>query len=182
MDSTYETSHIDRIDKLEWLELLMNEYGDPLTKLAYSYVKDLGRAQEIVQDVFYVSYERYEQLSSIDYIKPWLYRITINRCKDALRSSWLKRVILNNIIPTYFKSPNETESSILKIEQQENLLWNILQLPIKYREVLLLFYYEDLSIAEIEAVLYCNGNTVKTRLKRGRTLLQSRLKDGGFHG
>lgn len=182
MDSINEISYMDRIDKLEWLELLMNEYGDPLTKLAYSYVKDIGRAQEIVQDVFYVSYEQYERLSSKDYIKPWLYRVTINKCKDALRSGWLKRVVLNNIIPTYFTSTNETENAIIKLAQQEDLLWNVLQLPIKYREVLLLFYYEDLSISEVTAVLKSNENTIKTRLKRGRKLLQSRLKDGDFHG
>ena len=75
------------IARSEWLTHLMNEYGDRLTKLAYTYVKDIGKAQEIVQDVFVTCYEKYEKVRQIEKIKPWLYRVTINRAKDVLRSS-----------------------------------------------------------------------------------------------
>jgi len=86
------------IARSEWLTHLMNEYGDRLTKLAYTYVKDVGKAQEIVQDVFITCYEQYEKVRHIEKIKPWLYRVTINRAKDVLRSSWVKRVLLHNTL------------------------------------------------------------------------------------
>ncbi|MEO4052859.1 sigma-70 family RNA polymerase sigma factor [Solibacillus sp. CAU 1738] len=181
MDFTFSTTTTPQVKKIEWLEQLMEDYGDSLTKLAYSYVKDIGRAQEIVQDVFFICYSQYEQVIKIQLVKAWLYRVTINRSKDVLRSSWLKRILLNNVLPNYTKSNHLTEQAVLHSEQQQHLLSYVLKLPIKYREALLLFYYEDLSIIEIADLLDINKNTVKTRLKRGRALLEKQLKDGDFH-
>lgn len=181
MDSTFYSTSSVQENKIAWLEKIMDEYGDALTKLAYSYVKDVGRAQEIVQDVFFTSFNEYENMHNKDYMKAWLYRVTINRSKDILRSSWLKRVLLNNVLPTYTKSNNSTENAVLDFEQQQYLLSQILLLPIKYRESLVLYYYEDLSIVEIGDLLNINENTIKSRLKRGRSMLEKLLKDGDFH-
>ncbi|WP_413363593.1 sigma-70 family RNA polymerase sigma factor [Lysinibacillus sp. 3P01SB] len=182
MDSTHLSSAKQNITQVEWLEYLMDTYGDALTKLSYSYIKDIGKAQEIVQDVFLLCYERFEELQQITSLKAWLYKVTINRSKDKLRSGWMKRVILNNFIPAYTKAPNSTEQAFIRQEEHHDLLMLVLNLPIKYRETLLLFYYEDLSIAEISFMLQLNENTVKTRLKRARELLKQLVKDGDFSG
>lgn len=181
MDSTFNSTTSVQNKKIAWLEHIMDVYGDALTKLAYSYVKDVGKAQEIVQDVFITTFNEYEKMHNQDFIKAWLYRVTINRSKDILRSSWIKHVFLSNVLPTYTKSKNSTEKAVLDSEQQQYLFAQVLILPIKYREILLLYYYEDLSIVEIRTLLNINENTIKTRLKRGRTMLEQRLKDGDFH-
>lgn len=182
MDSTHLSSTNEDITQMEWLEYLMDTYGNALTKLSFTYIKDLGKAQEIVQDVFFLCYERYEEIHQIASLKAWLYKVTINRSKDSLRSGWLKRVILDNFIPVYTKAAHSTEQTLIKQEQQEDLLTHVLELPVKYRESLLLFYYEDLSIAEMVYTLQLNENTIKTRLKRGRELLKQSVKDGDFSG
>ena len=165
------------IARSEWLTHLMNEYGDRLTKLAYTYVKDVGKAQEIVQDVFVTCYEQYEKVRQIEKIKPWLYRVTINRAKDVLRSNWVKRVLLHNTLANDQITSNLTEEMILQNDEQTTLFHMILALPVKYREVILLFYYEDCSIDDIAKTLKINPNTIKTRLKRGRSLLEKHWKE-----
>lgn len=182
MDASHLSTIKENTAKIEWLTYVMEMYGDALTKLSYTYVKDIGKAQEIVQDVFFLCYERCEEVQQIASLKAWLYKVTINRSKDRLRSGWLKRVILNNLIPPYTKAPHSTEQMLIKQEQQHQLLMHVLELPVKYREALLLFYYEDLSIAEIAYMLKLNENTIKTRLKRGRALLKQLIKEGDFSG
>ena len=152
------------IARSEWLAHLMNEYGDRLTKLAYTYVKDVGKAQEIVQDVFVTCYEQYEKVQQVEKIKPWLYRVTINRAKDVLRSSWVKRVLLHNTVVDEQITSNLTEETIIRHDEQTMLFHTILSLPVKYREVILLFYYEDCSIDDIassfELEILCNNYTI----------------------
>ena len=170
------------IARSEWLTHLMNEYGNRLTKLAYTYVKDVGKAQEIVQDVFVTCYEQYEKVRHIEKIKPWLYRVTINRAKDVLRSSWVKRVLLHNALVDEQITPSLTEETIIRNDEQTMLFHMILSLPVKYHEVILLFYYEDCSIDDIAKTLNVNPNTIKTRLKRGRSLLEKHWKEFDEHG
>ncbi|MED4206491.1 sigma-70 family RNA polymerase sigma factor [Neobacillus mesonae] len=155
----------------EWLEWFMNEYGERLTKLAYGYVKDWGIAQDVVQDVFVICYRQYNQAINVEFLKAWVYRITINRCKDVLKSSFIKRILLNNHI-SKIDHDSSPERELLARDEKEQLAQFVLKLPLKYREVIILCYYEELSVTEIAALLDLNQNTVKTRLKRGRELLK----------
>ncbi|MEH7253781.1 sigma factor, partial [Neobacillus niacini] len=65
-------------NKDEWLENIMDEYGDRLTKLSYNYTKDWSLAEDIVQDVFITCYKEYEYINKIVSFKAWIFRITIN--------------------------------------------------------------------------------------------------------
>ncbi|MBD7907685.1 sigma-70 family RNA polymerase sigma factor [Sporosarcina gallistercoris] len=163
----------------EWLEQLMDQYGNRLTNLAFSYLKDWGRAQEVVQDVFVTCFHRAHQLDEIRSIEAWLYRITINRCKDVLKSSWFKRVIVGSPLFQFLRSkeyiPHE---HTLQNSEDEQLVQCVLALPLTYREVILLYYYEDLTVPEISALLDVNQNTLRTRLKRGREQLAQLLEGG----
>lgn len=164
-----------------WLSGLMDEFGERLTKLSFSYLKDWGKAQEVVQDVFLTCYKKRHQVLELDSIESWLYRVTVNRCKDVLRTSWFKKVIVNNELFHYQKS-NQPTPEIASITKSDNekLVELVLALPVKYKEVILLFYYDDLSIEEISYVLKTNPNTVKTRLKRGRESLMKNVERNDF--
>lgn len=164
-----------------WLSGLMDKLGERLTKLSFSYLKDWGRAQEVVQDVFFICYKKRHQVLELDSIESWLYRVTVNRCKDVLRTSWFKKVTVNNDLFHYQKTdqPSPEIASITKSDN-EKLAQFVLALPIKYKEVILLFYYDDLSIEEISYVLKSNSNTVKTRLKRGRESLMKNMERSDF--
>ena len=165
----------------QWLEELMETFGDRLTKLAFSYLKDWGRAQEVVQDVFLICYKKRNHMLEIKSVESWIYRVTVNRCKDVLRTSWIKKVIINSDIFHFRRSNNMLpEMIVLNKTENEKLAENVLKLPVKYKEVILLFYYEDLSVHEISYVLSTNQNTIKTRLKRGRDLLEKNLEGSDF--
>lgn len=160
-----------------WLEKMMDQYGDRLTKLSYNYIKDWNLAEDIVQEVFITCFKEFEKIDSIESFKAWIYRITINKCKDVLKSSIFKRVIVNSNFFTFKKSAELTpEMMILKRSEEEFLSTSVLELPIKFREVITLYYYEELSIEEISEILKINQNTIKTRLNRARKKLKALME------
>ncbi|MBM6617993.1 sigma-70 family RNA polymerase sigma factor [Bacillus sp. RD4P76] len=151
----------------------MDEYGERLTKLAYNYLKDWNLAEDVVQDVFITCYHHFENMDTIVYFKSWIYKITINKCKDTLKSLYMKRVIHDSNLFRFFHAKELTpEMSLIYQSDEELLSISVLSLPIKYREVITLYYYEELSIEEISELLLLNKNTIKTRLNRGREKLK----------
>lgn len=160
------------MSKLEWA---MNEYGELLIRLAYTYVKDVHVAEDIVQDVFLKVYEKGDQFRYESSFKTYLYRITINRCKDHLKSWSFK-----NLFFTDKQSPIETvnestENMMIRFEEDYELGEKILSLPIKYREVLILRYYQDYSVSEISSLLGISNHTVNTRLRRAKERMKSHI-------
>ncbi|WP_233208511.1 MULTISPECIES: sigma-70 family RNA polymerase sigma factor [Planomicrobium] len=181
MSVNVETRTYEMADAEQWLVEIMDTYGDRLTKLAYSYVRDWGTAQEVVQDVFLTCYKKRGSYEEIGYFKAWIYQITINRCKDVLRTAWVKRVVVNNSLFQFLNAQDRTpEQESVRQQANNELVENILSLPLKYRETILLYYYEELSIQEISDLLKMKANTVKTRLKRGREMLGDTLERGDF--
>jgi RNA polymerase sigma factor (sigma-70 family) len=169
--------YVNQDNKDAWFEKIMDDYGDRLTKLSYNYTKDWNLAEDIVQDVFITCYKKYENINKIVSFKAWIFRITINKCKDVLKSSIFRRVVSNsNLLKFTTSSELSPEMAILKSSEEEFLSTCVLVLPIKYREVITLYYYEELSIEEISEILKINRNTIKTRLNRARMKLKELLE------
>lgn len=179
MDYQNEDTH--ELEREEWLKEIAYTYGDQITKLAYSYLKDWNQAQDVAQDVLLTCFKNYENRSHISSYKAWIYRVTVNRSKDILKSSFLKKVVLNNslvkLIHAIDKSPEE---AVLRKEDNNQLIESVFSLPIKYREVVLLYYYEELDTKEISEIIRINENTVRTRLRRARDRLGDLLKGDSF--
>ena len=156
----------------EELQQIMDEYGEYCLRLAYLYTKDWALAEEIAQDTFLAYYKQhFRQQSSI---KTYLTRIVINKSKNALRFKWAKKRQPIYIEPESIPS---NEHTYLQKEQQQTLTNALLQLPIKYREPIILHYYQQFSVSEIADMLTTKENTVKTRLKRGRDQLKQLLQE-----
>ncbi|WP_077618219.1 sigma-70 family RNA polymerase sigma factor [Bacillus sinesaloumensis] len=174
---------MDREEKDYILEKMMIEYGDELVRLAFSYVKDAELAKDMVQNTFIKCYKNLDTFRYDAQIKTWLYRITINECKDYLRSWNYKMVQVRSFINETTRSilPS-TEKSVLTKHDNEEMIENIFSLPKIYREVIYLYYYESLSTEEIANVLDISVNTVKTRLRRARQKLKSIIKEAEFYG
>ena len=162
--------------KEQWLNALMDEFALPLTKLAYTYTSDWGKAQEIMQDVFVTCYNQYAKRASIQSYKAWIYRITINRAKDFKKTAWYKRIFL--VDRWLEEKPATVQIEKHVIERDRDLLLSeaILVLPEKYRNVIILYYYEQFSVKDIAGILNISENTVKTQLKRGRDKLKITLE------
>ncbi|MGP4079272.1 sigma-70 family RNA polymerase sigma factor [Pseudalkalibacillus sp. R45] len=149
----------------------VSTYGKQLTNFAFSYVKDWGLSEDIVQEVFLKAFRNYQSFRGDSSFKTWLYKITANQCKDYLKSSYFKRVVLSNFLLT---KPKRDEYEIFS--NNDELSQSVFRLPVKYREIIILHYYEDLKIKEIANLLNMKEATVKTRLQRARTILKNELE------
>jgi RNA polymerase sigma-70 factor, ECF subfamily len=165
------------------LSLLMREYGQRVLWLSYSYVKDKNLAEDITQDVFLNCYEKLGTFREESSIKTWIYRITTNRCKDVMKSRVYKYKKITQSLFDQFVSKDDTPEVVLmrKAEEKE-LSLAVLALPLKYREVIFLYYFENQKVDEISKLLSINANTVKTRLFRGRELIKQMYERGVENG
>jgi RNA polymerase sigma-70 factor (ECF subfamily) len=151
----------------EYIQHVLDKYSTMLIKLAFTYVKNRADAEDMIQDVFVSLMKRTTGFESEEHEKAWLVRVTINKCKNHLKSS-----------PNRLHVPLDEEVSYLPPEQSE-VLSVVLSLPSKYRTVLHLFYYENYSMNEIAKMLSKRPATIGTWLSRGRNLLKTKLI-GGF--
>jgi len=152
------------------IEELIDTYSDYLYRIAFIYTKDEKIAEEVVQDVFWKYYQT-QQYDGRASMKTYLTKMTINRSYDYLRSWKNKKALL---VETFTNAKGADTAAIQKEERGE-ITAAVLKLPVKYREVLLLYYYEDLQVAEIAELCKLSVSTVKTRLQRARAKLKPLL-------
>ncbi|GKV56563.1 RNA polymerase subunit sigma [Sporosarcina sp. NCCP-2222] len=151
------------------MEQVMNEHTRYLVRIAYLYVKNWSTAEDIVQEVFVTYFQKSDQFRKDASLKTYLTKMTANRSKDYLRSWKHKKDML---LSAAFSSTKGAEDELLEQEQLISLRKHLFQLPLKYREPLILYYYDEQSIAEIASYLELNENTVKTRLRRAKQQLK----------
>jgi RNA polymerase sigma-70 factor (ECF subfamily) len=145
----------------------VRQYQDMVYRIALHCFGDPQDAEDAVQEVFLRLYTQEKPFDSEDHLRRWLIRVTVNVCRDALRSPWRKRRVSLDAIPEpTFEQPEQAE-----------LYREVMKLPEKYRTVLDLFYYEELSVKEIAEVLRLRPSAVTTRLSRARAQLKERLTE-----
>ncbi|MEK4628179.1 sigma-70 family RNA polymerase sigma factor [Solibacillus sp. FSL R7-0682] len=154
----------------EQMHELMDTYSPYLLQISYMYVKDFSAAEDIVQDVFIHYFKTAEQFEGRSSIKTYLTRMTIHKCTDYLRSWASRKRTLTKLLGQKPKVSYEIDTRI----EHSPLMRQVLSLPFKYRESILLFYYEEMTTQEIAQLLSLSENTVKTRLRRARELLKER--------
>ncbi len=153
---------------------LINLHGDRLLKSLYLMTRDLGLAEDIVQETFIKVFKNINKFKGNSSLYTWIYRISQNIAKDILSSK--KTSIVYEDIEA---EPDMTEDIILRAIDRNLLKKELNNLGFIYRQVLILFYFEDLSIREISLVLDEKEGTIKSKLSRGRLLLKKALEEGG---
>ena len=161
------------------VERLIEDYGQDVLKIAYLYVKDQQLAEDIFQEVFYKVMKNYHKFEHLSSEKTWLIRITINTCKDLLRTSWLRRVTTFGTLEAQNQTQYEQPFDMTQSESNNELYEMIMKLPQRYKEVILLFYYEDFSYDEMAKILNIPKGTVQSRLARGREKLKKMMEERG---
>jgi len=159
------------------IERLMDTYGNDVLRTSYMYLKDLQKAEDAFQEVFYKIYKKFGSFRGESSEKTWIIRITINVCKDVLRSSWLKRVLLTDKAGTENIVAN-VESSVIAKDENRRLFDEVTSLPRNYKEVIILYYYHELDTVEISRTLKIAEGTVRSRLHRGREMLRRKMEGG----
>ena len=157
----------------------MNQYGDYIARTCYIYLKDWALAEDAVQEVFIKAYKHMSEFRKESSEKTWLTSIAINICKNYVRTSWFRKVQIGiEKIEAY----NTLEDELLNQINQSELLKQVMDLPIKYREVILLYYYQDFKINEIAEILGISESSIKMRLNRGRKKLKDDFEEECIYG
>jgi RNA polymerase sigma-70 factor (ECF subfamily) len=150
----------------------IKEYETVLYKIAYQYVRNEHDAKDMVSETVYKGYKARKSLKQPDYFRTWITKILISVCLNYLKRN--KKVVvssdetLENIGGSYDAAP--LENNILIDEALSRLKYD-------YKTVLLLRYYQDLSIRETSAVMDIPENTVKTYTDRALKQLRKILKE-----
>lgn len=156
----------------ERLNGLMLTHEKELTRLCCLYLHDALLAQDAVQETFLKAYRRLDSFRGEASEKTWLYRIAVNTCRDMTRGGWFRHVdraveIENLPMPV---SPPSAEHIALTSA--------IMDLPTKYREVVLLHCDQGLTVRETAKALGITAPAVINRLKKARAALASALGEG----
>jgi RNA polymerase sigma-70 factor (ECF subfamily) len=153
---------------MKWIQ----QYYDRLTYVAFTYVRDQSRAEDLVQQTFMNAYLSIHRLKDPSRPFPWLVRIVINQCLNVTRNSRREQ-------PTEFLPEQRsisTEDIYMQQSRDKEVYAAIMSLPDKFRTPIILFYFEELSIREIADALKLSEGAVKTRLSRGRDQLKNKLR------
>lgn len=153
---------------------LVELYGNKLLRTLYLMTRDEKEAEDIVQETFIRVFKYIDSFKGDSSLYTWIYRISQNIAKDKLVS----QTITIPYEDIEISSENIEEILVDKINR-EILKKELNELNFIYKQVIILFYYEDLSIKEISQILEEKEGTIKSRLSRGRNLLKKALREGG---
>ena len=143
---------------------LLERYADMVLRIAYQNLKSRPDAEDVAQEVFIRFMQKMPRFASDEHEKAWFIWVTINLCKDFLKSGWKKRTV-------YAQPPEDFCGLPFRV------LDTVMELPEADRNVLYLFYYEGYTAKEIAAILRCREGTVTSRLSRARARLKILLEE-----
>ena len=148
-------------------EKLLDAYGDLLLRYAYSYLHNMADAEEVLQDTLVQFLKTAPVFLNKAHEKAWLLRVAANLSKNRLSYNKLRQT--------------DELNEELTAEGREDLsfVWDaVKELPVQFREVIHLHYYEGYSTEEIAKILGRNPSTVRSDLRRGREKLKTILQEG----
>ncbi len=144
-------------------------YKDMVYRIAFARCTCRQDAEDVFQDVFLNLYRYRGEFDSDEHLRSWLIRVTLNCCKLLRRSAWFRKrtELTENIAAEAYGTESDTAEAVIAA---------VRSLPEKYLYVVEMYYFEEMSCAEIAAALKLNEATVRTRLKRGRERLKKELE------
>lgn len=141
-----------------------NRQVDTVYRVCYSFMKNKADTEDMVQETFLRLLSTGKEFESERHEKAWLIVTASNLCKDALKKWWRK----SENIDDYLDIAEEPK-------QEDGVLEIIMQLPNDYKDAVYMYYYEGYSTVEIAQHLKCPEATVRSRLSRARSKLQSMM-------
>lgn len=150
-------------------EIKYKLYAQELMNVCYGYTRDKYASEDIIQNVFikYLNYKK--DFNNENGEKYWLIRVAINECKNYLRKK--KRIVISEEVVEYISDKVSEDDKIYEVSKI------VKDLPEKYRSVIILFYYNSLSISEVSKALKLTEANVKKRLERARKMIKVKLEE-----
>ena len=158
------------------LEAWLTEYGDAVLRMCFVYLADRALAEDALQDTFvkvWRNMDRFEGRNAST-AKTWIMRIAMNTCKDYRRSAWLRHTDLTKAIedlPLVFPDV---------VSESRALFLDVMRLPVKYKQVILLYYFHDMTMAEVGEALRLSRSAIQHRLKKAYALLRYEPEGSDF--
>lgn len=152
------------------IDEVIEKYKKTVYRLAFSIMKNKADADDVFQEVFLRYIEKNRSFESEEHRKAWLIKVTVNCCKKIYNSAARKRTV------SLYEAVEDGY-----LHKTDDLLELLDKLEPKYRSVIHLYYYEDMTTEEIAAVLGRKPSTVRSRLARARQMLKERLEGDGFN-
>ncbi len=149
-------------------------YKDMVYSIALTHTRNRSDADDVFQEVFLAYQRKQPVFDDHERRKAWLITTTLNCAKQNTTNSWRQKVVS---LQGYIADEKAEDSFHFQSEEQDIVFAALQELPDKYRTAIHLFYFEDLSIAEISSTLNIESGTVKVHLSRGRAQLREKLKD-----
>lgn len=149
---------------------LILEEKETCYRLAFSYVKNEEDALDIIQESIHKALKKIHTLENIEGLKSWFFRIVVNTSLDLLRKQKKEMIVDDEFFDYISPKSNDAYENI-------ELASFLNELPPKYRIIIILKYFEDLTLREIAEILNENENTIKTRLYTGLKMLRIKIKD-----
>jgi RNA polymerase sigma-70 factor, ECF subfamily len=175
MSASEDQSAVERVlaGDISAFEEIVQRWQKPLINLAYRFCHDRGRAEEMAQEAFLRAYRGLGQWRKDAVFSTWLFALATNLYRSELRRIPARTMSLDEIA-----EPADTRASDGGLEDRDRnsaVRRAVLNLPSKYREALILFYFHDMDVTAAARSLSLPEGTVKARLFRGRELLRSKL-------
>lgn len=156
------------------LEGWVRAYGDAILRMCFVWLADRTQAEDAMQDTFLRAWHAMAQFEGRNGCseKTWLMRIALNVCRDHQRSGWFRHIDLRRALEEvpHPLNPQTPEDRLLMLD--------IMRLPDRYKQVILLYYYQDMTLEETAETLHMNRSTVHHRLKKAEALLKTTLTGG----
>lgn len=158
------------------IEALMRKYGNDVLRTAYMYVKDSHLAEDIFQEVFIKVNQKLYTFQGESSIKTWIIRITINACKDYIKSAWNQKVTALTEVHENTLAGEDDYRAVEQADEGRMVRDAVIKLPQKYKDVLLCVYYQDMTVTEAAKILGIAEGTAKSRLSRAKEKLRLSLE------
>ncbi|MBQ6594211.1 MAG: sigma-70 family RNA polymerase sigma factor [Clostridia bacterium] len=153
---------------------IVDSFQTYLLRMCYLELHDPGLAEDAVQETFVKAYRAMAAFRQESSVKTWLMRIAINTCRDMRRGPWWKRIDRTVTLDQL------AERSVSFPMEAVTVNYEIAKLPAKLREVVLLYYYQDMKMEDIALALNISVSSVSGRLKRAKGKLCGALKEEYF--
>nr|WP_264370993.1 MULTISPECIES: sigma-70 family RNA polymerase sigma factor [Bacillaceae] len=154
------------------LDEMMSLYGQDILQLVYSYVKDAVVAEDLTQEIFIKCYKALPTYNQQSNIRTWLWRIAINHCKDY-RKSWYFRKVSTAEEEQDWTSTDNVEEEVIQQDEDRQLAVAVMELPIQYRGLIYLHYFQEMKLKEISEITGVKLGTVKTRMRQAKRRLKT---------
>jgi RNA polymerase sigma-70 factor (ECF subfamily) len=157
---------------------LIDRYEAKLTRYVRRFTQEKDDIDDIVQTIFVKAYTHLNSFDTSRSFNSWIYRIAHNESVTYLKRKGEEKVSFIDF-DTFFPHPfakEESDALALSNEQKKLLESSLSKLPPKYREVLVLYFFEEMSYEEIREVLHIPTSTVGVRLRRAKQALEALLQ------